>query len=244
MRKHLSLLLSTTFFISTFAHSALIEVTGGGLATSSGNIHSPPYAITSTLAIPAVASGNYAISSDGYAETYNEDSFGNGYTENTIVSTATTSMTLTESNITISGRATGSSAYISSGAYAYFTGKVHGTLEFSLTKTENFDYLWNMGVTDEYGFENNSYLSIKNSEGITVLNCHYTEVACSGQLLLLLGDYTMEYWAEATRVTGTMSDGYIKFSLSSTTEVPIPAASYFFLSGLIPLIYNIKKRSH
>ena len=155
------------------------------------------------------------------------------------VSSATVTAQISSSALSLDAVSNGSTyAQAPSGVFLNSRLLNQGSLAFDVGALTTFDY-----STNSPWFSSET---LKDSHGTTLLSitCQYIGFDCtsgttfSGNLTLGPGSYTLSFENEAAQQAGNTFNSHMTFSLQ---PVPLPAAAWVLVSGLLPL-FSLGKR--
>jgi len=112
---------------------------------------------------------------------------------------------------------------------------------FNVTEDSFFNYSWGE-VPGLFGFYTGRLL-LENEVGDFILECRQT-TSCfqgsSGRLYLAQGEYALSYAALTELAPGSIFGSEISFTFEAS-PVPVPAAVWLFISGLLGLFMRIRR---
>jgi hypothetical protein len=207
------------------AGASTITLTGGGL-TAGSNTTNITAGSTGSFSATDSRSDNVFFTPDGQSRIEQ-------------VSNATATAQVSSSGLSLDAVSNGSTYFQApSGNLTISILGTQGSLVFDVDALTTFDYsatsLW---ASSEV---------IKDSHGATLLSigCQNIEVDCgsgtafNGNLTLAQGLYTLSFTDTAVQLVGTTVNSNMNFSLQ---PVPLPAAAWLLVSGLLP-VFSLSKR--
>jgi len=224
--------------IQSVAGASTLSLMSGSL--SAGALYTGPINETK---LSAGATGTFSVANSVSDTTVlGPDGHGGYISQTGVVSDAKTIAQITADGLTLSAVSNGSTYFqYPSFAELHSITETHGSLTFDVNALTTFNY----SADSKWS----SWETLEDSTGATLLSIACTDpfnscgldsgTAFQGSLQLGPGIYTLAFSDSAFQLAGTTQDSTMNFSLQA---VPLPAAAWLLLSGLLP-VFGWRRRA-